>query len=263
MRRYSKLYWQYFKARIKVMMEYRVDFLIGVMSVLFVQGTSILFIALVFHNVDTIHGWTFYQLLFIFAVAMLGRSLEHTFFDNLWTLGWQYIRPGNFDRLLVRPVNPLFQIIAERVQQDGVGSFLVGIIVLFTAIPHLELHWGIAEVMLLIVMIISSAAIFLAVNLFFATLSFWMVDSLPVMYAVQGMNDFARYPMQIYGKGVRFVLTWIIPYGFTAFYPAALFLDGSGFRSIGIWTPVVAIVTLSIALLFWKRGLRSFVSTGN
>ncbi|MNW58214.1 hypothetical protein D3C74_360620 [compost metagenome] len=202
-------------------------------------------------------------MLFIYAIAMLGRSLEHTFFDNLWTLGWGYIKPGNFDRVLIRPVNALFQIVAERVQQDGIGSFIIGLIVLFTATPHLDIHWGASELIWFVVMVISSGIIFLAVNLFFATLSFWMVDSLPVMYAVQKTSDFARYPMSIYGKGIRFILTWIIPYGFTAFYPAALFIEDSGFQQVAIWTPLVALASITVAYLFWKKGLRSFTSTGN
>lgn len=244
-------------------MEYRVDFLIGVFSVFLAQGTSILFISIVFSHIDSIQGWTFYQMLFIYAVAMLGRSIEHTFFDNLWMVGVNYIKPGNFDRVMIRPVNALFQIVAERVQQDGVGSFLIGLIVFFVAAPHMDIAWGITEVLILIVMILSSAAIFMAVNLFFASLSFWMVDSMPVMYAVQGMNDFARYPMKIFGKGIRFILTWIIPYGFTAFYPAAWFIEGSGYQSVAVWTPLVAFVCVFVAYSFWKKGLRSFVSTGN
>lgn len=261
--KYMVLYWHFFKARLKVMMEYRVDFLIGVTSNIFTQGTSILFIAIVFQHIDAINGWTFYEMLFIYAVAMMGRSLEHTFFDNLWLFGGQYIRPGNFDRILIRPVNALFQVIADKLQQDGIGSLILGLTVLFTATPHLDIHWGFTQVIWFIVMVISSGIIFLAVNLFFATLSFWMVDSVPIMFAVQRMSEFARYPMGIFGKGIRFVLTWIIPYGFTAFYPAAFFIGDSEFQQVAMWTPVVALISITIAYLFWNKGLRSFTSTGN
>lgn len=263
MKRYAKLYWQFFKARLKVMMEYRVDFLIGIISVLFTQGTSIMFVKIVFDHIDTIQGWTFHQMLLIYAIALLGRSIEHIFFDNLWTLGWQYIRPGNLDRLLIRPANVLFQVVADRVQQDGFGDLVIGIIVFCMAAPHVGLHWSVAQVLLLVLMVLSSSAIFIAINLFFATFSFWMVDSLPIMWAVQGTSDFARYPMKIYNKGIRFVLTWILPYGFTAFYPATLFIDGSGYREIAVWSPAVAAICMIIAGLFWRRGLQSFASTGN
>ncbi|EFM11235.1 protein of unknown function DUF990 [Paenibacillus curdlanolyticus YK9] len=263
MKRYSKLYWQFFKARLKVMMEYRVDFLIGVFSVFFIQGTSILFVNIVFNQIDALHGWTYHQIMFIYAIALLGRSIEHIFFDNLWTIGFNYIRPGNFDRLMIRPVNVLFHIIADRVQQDGVGNLLIGLIVLVTSSPHLGIDWGLADILLLIVMIVSSSAVFLAVNLFFASFSFWMVDSLPIMMAVHGTSDFARYPLSIYNKGIRFVLTWIIPYGFTAFYPAAVFLDPQGFKHFAVLSPIVAAVSLTVAYMLWNRGLRAFSSTGN
>ena len=261
--RYSKLYWEFMKQRLKVMMEYRVDFWIGMLSVVFIQGVSVLFISVVFNQINQLNGWSFYEVLFIYGIASTGRSIHHIFFDNLWTLGFQYIRPGNFDRLLIRPINPLFHLIADRLSQDGFGQLLIGLILLGTAMPNLDLVWSPGNVLLLVVMILSSGMIFVAVNLFVATLSFWMVDSLPLMWAVHSLSDFARYPMTIYHKYIRHLLTWIIPYGFTAFYPAAYFIQHSGFQSLSLWSPVVAVAACWIAYLFWKLGLRSFVGTGS
>jgi ABC-2 type transport system permease protein len=112
-------------------------------------------------------------------------------------------------------------------------------------------------------MIIASGFIFVAVNLFFATLSFWMVDSLPIVWTIFNLSDFARYPMTIYHKGIRHLLTWVIPYGFTAFYPAAYFIKGSGYENLALLTPVVAIVSCALPYWFWNQGLRAFTSTGS
>lgn len=262
LKRYARLYWQFFKMHLKVMMEYRTDFYIGVASVFFVQGASVFFVKVVFDHIESIQGWTYYEVLFIYGIALTGRSLEHIFFDSLWIIGWNYIRSGQFDRLLVRPVNPLFQIIAERVQQDGFGHLIIGLFVLGTSMHHLDIVWGWPDFLMLAVMIVSSGAIFMSINLFFATLSFWMVDSFPIMLAVHGLNDFARYPLTIYNKGIRFLLTWIIPYGFTAFYPSAYFISHSGYRSTALWSPFAAAAACVIAYLFWKKGLKSFTSTG-
>ncbi len=263
LRRYSKLYWQFFKQQLKVMMEYRVDFFIGVSSVFLIQFTSIFFVKVVFDHIDALNGWSFYEVLFIYGIATAGRSIHHIFFDNLWTVGMNYVRPGNFDRLLIRPINPLFHLIADRVQQDGFGQLIIGLIILGVSMPQLDISWGILDFILLIAMIVSSGLIFVAVNLFFATFSFWMVDSLPIIWAVFNIADFARYPITIYNKGIRFLLTWIIPYGFTAFYPAAFFIDHSGYKTIALLTPVIAIVSCAIAYAFWNRGLKSFTSTGS
>ncbi|MED1555684.1 ABC transporter permease [Bacillus paramycoides] len=260
--KYLNLYWQFFKQRLKVMMEYRTDFFIGVTSIIFVQGTSVLFITTIFNHIHKLHGWTFYEILYIYGISLCGRAVEQIFFDNIWTIGFRYIRTGHLDRLLIRPINPLFHIIADCVQKDGLGSLITGVMVLYISIKNQSMDWGIIQTILLILMILSSALIFMGINLFFATFSFWMVDSLPVMTSVFSLNEFARYPITIYNKGLQFILTWIIPYGFTAFYPANLFIDG-GFRMIAIWTPCVALITCTIAYLFWLKGLKSFVSTGN
>ena len=178
-------------------------------------------------------------------------------------LGSNYIRPGNFDRLLIRPISPLFHLIADRVQQDGFGQLLIGCIILSIAMPHIGIHWGFVTILLLIIMVLSSGFIFVAINLFFSTFSFWMVDSLPIVFAVFNISDFARYPLTIYNKGIRFVLSWVIPYAFTAFYPASLFIQHSGYQTIAAWSPLVSIAACIIAYLFWRKGLHAFTSTGN
>ncbi|CAH1212170.1 hypothetical protein PAECIP111893_03493 [Paenibacillus plantiphilus] len=261
--RYARLYWEFFKMHVKVKMEYRVDFLIGILSVLLIQGTAIFFVAIVFQHIEALHGWTFYQILFIYGIAQTGRALEFAFFDNLWLLGQDYIRPGKFDRMLVRPINPLFHVLADKLQADGLGQGIIGLIVLITAMVNLPIEWGMGDLLLLALLIVSSGAIFMAVNLFFASLSFWIVDSIPIMGAVFTLSDFTRYPMTIYSKGVRFVLTWLIPYGFTAFYPATLFVENADFEKIGLLSPVVATIAVVIAYWLWKKGLKAFSSTGS
>ncbi|PEZ02909.1 ABC transporter permease [Bacillus sp. AFS018417] len=262
LKRYAFLYTVYFKQHLKVMMEYKVDFLIGISSVFIQQFASIFFIKVVFDHIETLKGWNFYQILLIYGIAFAGRAIHHIFFDNLWTIGWQYIRTGNLDRLLIRPINPLFQIVAERVQQDGFGQLIIGGIILSYSTSHLNISMTIGNVLMLLVMIISSGFIFVALNLFFITFSFWMTDSLPVVSAVFSLSDFSRYPITIYNKVIAFILTFIIPYSFTSFYPAAFFFD-KGYKWVSLCTPLVAIILCFIAYRFWKYGLSVFTSTGS
>ncbi|RLQ93377.1 ABC transporter permease [Falsibacillus albus] len=262
-KRYSFLYTKYFTSHLKVMLEYKGDFFIGMLSVLVQQLTAIFFLKIVFDHIEALKGWTFYQILFIYAVAFLGRAVHHIFFDNLWTVGWQYIRSGTFDRLLLRPVNPLFQIISERVQQDGFGQLLIGIFILHTAASHLHIQWGVSSVFMLLLFILSSGIIFVAINLFFITFSFWMIDSLPLVVSMFQFSDFARYPVNIYPKAITLIITWIIPYGFTAFYPAAYFFENQYYSVLALLTPVVSLITMVLSYLFWNRGVKSFSSTGS
>ncbi|CAM3002050.1 ABC-2 family transporter protein [Paenibacillus sediminis] len=261
--RYMKLYWHFFAAQVKVMTEYWVDFIIGFMSVFFIQFTSVYFIKVVFDHIDVLNGWTFYEILFIYGIASTGRSIHQIFFDNLWLVGRDYIRTGNFDRLLIRPLNPLFHLIADKVQQDGVGNLVLGTILLGISMNHLAFDWGFWDIVLLIVMVISSGLIYSGINLFFVTFSFWMVDSFPLMQTAFNVSQFARYPLTIYSKPIRIILTWVVPYGFTSFYPATLFTGHKNYTTLALITPAVAAIICVIAYGFWIIGLRAYTSTGN
>ena len=88
------------------------------------------------------------------------------------------------------------------------------------------------------------------------------MESIPVTQMVFGMNEFAKYPLTIYSRGIGLVLTWIIPYGFVSFYPANHLLG----REPGaiVWlAPLVALVFVTIAYRVWKFGLRHYSGTGS
>lgn len=70
MKRYGKLYYLFIKNHLKVMMEYRVDFLIGISSVMLQQFAGIFFVKIVFDHIEQLNGWTFYEILFIYGIAI-------------------------------------------------------------------------------------------------------------------------------------------------------------------------------------------------
>ena len=117
--RYTRLYWYFLVQRFKILMEYRVNFLIGASSTFFLQGSSILAIWVVMRQIPSMQGWSFPEVLLIYGLVTLAQSLNHMFADNLWTIGWAYIRSGQFDRFLVRPIDPLFHLLADRFEDTA------------------------------------------------------------------------------------------------------------------------------------------------
>jgi ABC-2 type transport system permease protein len=128
MRRYLGLYCLFLVQRLKVLMEYRVNFLIGASSTVLLQAAGLLAIWVVMRQVPDINGWTFDEILLVYGLLTLAKSINHMFADNLWTLGGNYIRTGAFDRFLVRPIDPLFHLLADRFCHDGIGNFAVGLV---------------------------------------------------------------------------------------------------------------------------------------
>ena len=66
MRRYSKLYLQFLKQYIKILIEYRADFIFGLVGFILVQFSGVVFIQLIFRSIPVLSGWTFHEVLFIY-----------------------------------------------------------------------------------------------------------------------------------------------------------------------------------------------------
>lgn len=260
--RYASLYWLFFKNRIKILMEYRVNFVIGAVSTVIMQAAGLLTIWVIMAQIPDLAGWTLPEILLIYGLITLSKSINHMFADNLWTIGRDYIRTGTFDRFMVRPVDPLFHLLADRFCHDGIGNFLVGLVLVLISAARLNITWTPWLVLFMVVMVLSGGFIFIALNLMTSVSGFWLMDSVPVTRVVFEMHEFAKYPLTIYPRFIGVLLTAIIPYGFASFYPASYLLGREQSPGLVGGAPLVAAVLMMIALAVWRFGLRHYSSTG-
>ena len=261
MLRHLRLYPIFVARRIQVLLEYRANFAIGVVSTLLMQGAGIAGVWVVLRRVGQVAGWRFEELLLVYGLLVTARSIEHLFADNLWTIGF-HLREGTFDRFLVRPLDPLFHLLAERFNHDGVGTLLAGLLAVTAAWSGLAIPGTAANLACAAVAVLSGGVIFVALNLVTATTAFFIVESLPVTRAVHDLNEFAKYPLSLYGRKVRALFTWVVPFGLASFYPASFILG----RDPGLvaWAaPAVAAALSFLAYRFWRFGLAHHASTGS
>jgi viologen exporter family transport system permease protein len=260
--RYLSLYRYFVVQRFKILLEYRLNFFIGSTSTMVIQAASLATLWVVMSQIPSLNGWNFDEVLLIYGLLVLGESITHMFADNLWTIGWGYIRSGDFDRFLVRPIDPLFHLLADRFCHDGIGNFLTGSILVGIAMRNLAIPLTLQAALYLVVTVLSGGAIFIALNLITCTSAFWILESIPVTQMVFGMNEFAKFPLTIYSRGIGLVLTWIIPYGFVSYYPATHILDKD--VNMVVWmAPLIALVFMTLAYRVWRFGLRHYSSTGS
>jgi ABC-2 type transport system permease protein len=263
MRRYATLYWHFFLTRIKILMEYRINFFIGMSSTIAMQLAGILAIWVVMSQIPDLNGWTLAEIWLIYGLIILAQSMNHMFADNLWTLGWQYVRTGNFDRFLVRPIDPLFHLLADRFNHDGIGHFVSGTILVTISSVQLGLHWSFLELIYLVIIVISGGLIFFSLNLIMAVSSFWVMDSTPIIRMIFEMHEFAKYPITIYPEFIRVILTAIIPFALASYYPASYLIGRSVSPLLALAAPAASVTLLFIGYNTWKFGLRHYKGTGS
>ena len=261
--RHLKLYSKFLKQYIKTLIEYRADFILGLIGFVFVQAIGVIFIGLIFNAIPSLKGWSFYEILFIYGFAQIPRGIDHVFTDQLWIFSWNTIVQGEFDRYLVRPLNPLFQVIVERFQPDGFGEIIIGTILLVTAWSKIGLEITFSRIVALIFVILCATVIYTAIKLAVTSIAFWVKFAQSYLFMVYQLSTFVKYPVTIYPTWIRGILTFIIPFAFTGYFPAAYILGKGNFLSGVVMTFIVAVVSFLLAYRIWLWGMSRYESTGS
>lgn len=262
-KRYFCLYRVLIKQFFKTLVQSKVDFLMGLFGFFFTQVLGIAFLYLIFDKIPSLNGWTLSQLIFIYGFAQIPRGIDHLFTDNIWLVAWRMVVNGDFDRYMLRPMNVFFQIICEKLQPDAVGELLIGTILIIMSLSKGIVIVDGMHIVMFIVSVIAGAVIYTSIKLLFASLSFWIKRSGPFLQVAYEMADFAKYPVEIYSKPIQFILTFVIPFAFVAYFPASYFLiQKSALTTVGIEC-LIAVILSILAYSIFKIGISKYESAGN
>lgn len=135
-----KLYLSFAKTSMKEMLIYRLDCIVGMLSQIFTELVEILFIYIVFQNTQTLAGWTFEHILLLYGITLLSVGISDFCFDALYDIGPKYIRRGDFDKILLRPVHPLISIIGDSKEFTALGYFGLGLFLVITMLIKLSIR---------------------------------------------------------------------------------------------------------------------------
>src|SRR5665647_3924762 len=97
------------------------------------------------------------------------------------------VRNGTFDRFLVRPLNPLIQVLTRRFSVNTLGDVLtaIGILTFASSIAHLS--WTPAHILYAAAAVLGGALIEGALALGISSLSFRFVEVWPARYLVDNV----------------------------------------------------------------------------
>jgi ABC-2 type transport system permease protein len=262
-KRHLRLFLLYFAQYAKVRLAYKGDFFIAFFSSMTATVLGFGFVLVLFSKIPQLQGWTFYEILFLYAFSLVPLGFFNVVSWNLYEFGDIYIIQGRFDRILLRPIDTLFQVLFEKFRIESLQEVVTGLLVIGIAVKHLKLALSRADYLWFPVMVLCGALIYLAVFLILTAVAFWFEDRVGIVPPVFNMLTFGRYPLTIYSVFIQFMLSWIIPFAFASFYPTAHFLGRGAFRSYFYLVPVVAAGFFGLAVLVWRRGVLNYSSTGS
>src|SRR5262245_34838722 len=214
------LYIRLLALSVRAQMQYRVSFVLMSAGQFVVTGIEMLGIWALFARFGSLIPWTLPQVALFYGVVNVGFAFTDAFARGFDLFGNQFVKTGNFDRLLLRPRSTVLQVAGQEFTLFRVGRLLQGLAVLVWAIVVLDVDWNVWRVLLLAAALVATFALFYGLVICQATLSFWTTESLEIMNTVTyGGVETAQYPLAIYQRDFRRFFTFIVPLGCVTYFP--------------------------------------------
>lgn len=212
-----QLIWDYFRTNLASAMEYRVSFLTQAVGMAINDVFFLFFWWMVFQQAGNLGGYSFRDVMSIWALSASTFGLLHIVFGNVRRIN-AIVQSGEMDIFLLQPRDPYIHAHVARMNFSAWGDFVYAII-LFFAISG----WNPGRWLLFLVFTIAGALLLGAVLSMADALVFYWGDSSGVTRLVtEFMLNFSLYPDSIFRPGVKWIIYTVLPTAFVVFVPYRL-----------------------------------------
>ena len=260
MNRYLKVWWlmttfsfqSFFVSRIGAVL-----FLMGkILRFLFFFG----FLLLLLNKTKVLAGYNLWEVSLFYFTFNLVESATQMLFREVYRFR-QYIVTGNFDMMLVKPVNTLFRALfgwTDILDFITLGPFIIAIGYIMTKIPQINL----IGVLIYISLVFNSLIIATSFHIFVLALAVITTEIDHAIMIYRDLTSMGKVPIDVYSQPFRSLVTFIIPVGIMMSFPVK--------AALGIlqWPYVATAFTISFVMLFfslffWRYALKQYKSASS
>jgi ABC-2 type transport system permease protein len=263
-----RLYGRYAALSISAQMQYPMSFLLLSLGQFLTTIIEFIGVWALFDRFHSLLDWTLAQVALFYGAVNIAFALADMVSRGFEVFGPQFVKTGDFDRLLLRPRSTPLQLMGYEFRLTRIGRLLQGALVLAIAVGLLDLSWGIREVALLCGAITGGIAVFLGLVTLQATLAFWTIEGLEVANTLTYGGVFAaQYPLAIYSKWFWGFFTFVVPLSCVAYFPIVGVLSIDDPLGAPTWfvyaSPLAGFLFLAACVAIWHLGVRHYTSTGS
>jgi ABC-2 type transport system permease protein len=254
-------------ARIRADWQYRTSFFLFLAGQTLVAALDFATIAVIFTAVDTLAGWSVGEVAYLYGTSGLAFGLADLFVSPIDRAGL-HIRAGSFDGFLVRPLGTVWQLLGAEFGLRRVGRTIQPAVVLVVALVRSDIAWGPDDLLLVVTGVVAGAVIYGALWVVTTAPTFWVIDALEAANSfTYGGLVVTQYPLDVMGRWLRRVATFVVPLASVAYLPGCRLFDKpmpSGLPRWVAWTgPLVAGAMVVAARAAWSFAVRRYRSTGS
>ncbi|SDS36307.1 ABC transporter permease [Microlunatus soli] len=266
--RQLRLYGVLLSAAVRAQGQYRANLIISLIGAIAYQGAGFAFVWVVVSQFGQLGGWGLPELALLYGMRLGAHGLFTFFFAQLLGEVGDIVREGTFDRFLIRPLDPLLQVITRQFNLTVIGDLIGGIGLIVIGAAAVDVAWTAPSFGFLVLAVIGGALIEGSMQLAASALSFRLLSTETLSYAIdQLLAELGGYPLRIFPRGIQLGLTFVFPLAFIAYFPASVLLGRTDELATPAWlallAPAAGILTTITAYAFWRHQSRHYSSAGH
>lgn len=257
------IYWIFIKNNIMAQMEYRVNFISGIIMELGYLFVKLLYVWVIFKSGAKINGYSSSEFL-VFAGTFIILTGFHAglFMVNFLSIR-TLVREGMLDFFIVKPVSLQFMATFRR---SDFGLFLTdviaGIVILVFGIFKLQYELTLIQIFGFIMFLACGIIIGYSLFLIPQILSFWFVNTTAIGETFNSLWDINSVPMVVFNKFVQNIGVFIVPIFVVTNFPAIFILQKMS-SVYFVWGLIAPFITFTLTRLFWKIAVRNYSSASS
>lgn len=250
------------RVNLRAALEYRADFVIGVILGIVWQGAVLVFATVLINRFAGLDGWPKGQVLLIAALRMTAHALYVLLFGSLtWTP--TLVVEGRIEGYLLRPMSVHRQVVLSSMNINAVGDMSVAAVLIALALGYADVAW--TPLHILYVLATLAGAILVEAGLATVIAGF-ALRSVPTTPWSRWLDEicttFGNYPLGILPGLVEGALTFVLPIAFLAYLPAAVITGHHTGLGVPYWlavlSPLAGVVVYGLGKLVWRYNLNRY-----
>jgi ABC-2 type transport system permease protein len=251
--------------RLRERLEYRSAYVLGMTAQMLGYGAQYFLVYLLLQRFPSINGWTWPQVAFLASLDLFSYAVGAAFAFSPMVELEEMVVQGNFETILARPLDPLLHLCARKYNVGYLAHLVLAGVLLIWSMGQLEVTWTPLTVGYLALALLGASGLQAAGLIVLGSLTFWIVRSDVAFDLYFRLRSFLAYPLTLYGVGVQWLLTLVVPLAFVNFYPASLILgkDPSILpATIGWLAPIVGLVAVLLTYRLFSAGVSAYQGAG-
>lgn len=255
-----KIFYLFSKANFLTGLEYRFDFITGIIPTLAYFLAYFAFMNVVFGKITTINGWTFNQMLTLFAIEQIFFYGTYLFFKSSLINLSESIKDGTLDQYLRLPANTRVLISFKDQTPDMIPAVIASVFLLVYSLRETIIYFP--NVILFIILSVCGFLILYNIMFIFSSLAFWLTESDELVELSSEISQLGRFPPSIFPLAAQAFIFFIIPAALMIFVPATALMGTLDWK-LGFLSVIMTLVTYLISRVIWENGLKQYSSASS